>query len=177
MHISFASILTVAAFVGVASACNDKSHHHGGKHHKGGKHHHGGKPHHGVAKGKAFDHILQIWFENQVSTYSFKGVDNLYLTTKIIVSTKDFDVVSKVPGFTNLLKKGILLDNFNAITHPSEPNYVAAGGGSTFGITNDDYYNIPASIKTIYDLLENKGLTWKVRAFYLSSKQVKILDE
>lgn len=54
------------------------------------------------------------------------------------------------------------MDNFNAITHPSEPNYVAAGGGSNFGITNDDYYNIPANISTIYDLLENKGLTWKV---------------
>lgn len=134
MHISFASILTVAALVGAASASSDKGHQ---SHDE--KHHHGSKPHHSAPKGKAFDHILQIWFENQ-----------------------DFDVVSKVAGFTNLLKKGILLDNFNAITHPSEPNYVAAGGGSTFGINNDDYYNIPASIKTIYDLLENKGLTWKV---------------
>lgn len=54
------------------------------------------------------------------------------------------------------------MDNFNAITHPSEPNYVCAGGGSNFGIDNDDYYNIPANVTTIYDLLEKKGLTWKV---------------
>jgi hypothetical protein len=54
------------------------------------------------------------------------------------------------------------LDNFNAITHPSEANYVAAAGGDTFGINNDDYYNIPANISTVYDLLEKKGLTWKV---------------
>lgn len=127
MYTSFASILTVTALLGTVSACSDKSHSHA-------------KPHHGLApKGKAFDHILQIWFENQ-----------------------DFDVVAKVPGFANLVKEGILLDNFNAVTHPSEPNYVAAAGGSNFGINNDDYYNIPASIKTIYDLLENKGLTWKV---------------
>lgn len=54
------------------------------------------------------------------------------------------------------------MDNYNAITHPSEPNYVAAAGGSNFGIDNDDFYNIPANISSIYDLLEKKGLTWKV---------------
>lgn len=59
------------------------------------------------------------------------------------------------------MSQGIFLDNVNAITHPSEPNYVAAAGGDTFGITNDDYYNIPANISSIFDLLENKGLTWK----------------
>ncbi|CAO3697363.1 unnamed protein product [Rhizopus stolonifer] len=95
--------------------------------------------HEKAPKGRAFEHILQIWFENQ-----------------------DFETVAKVPGFTDLVKQGILLDNFNAITHPSEPNYVAAAGGSNFGIDNDDYYNIPANISTIYDLLENKGLTWKL---------------
>ncbi|ORE03072.1 phosphoesterase-domain-containing protein, partial [Rhizopus microsporus var. microsporus] len=103
-------------------------------------HQHGHKGHGNKApKGKVFDHFLQIWFENQ-----------------------DFEDVAKVPGFTDLAKQGILLDNFNAITHPSEPNYVCAGGGDNFGIDNDDYYNIPANVTTIYDLLENKGLTWKV---------------
>ncbi|CAO3581663.1 unnamed protein product [Absidia cylindrospora] len=95
--------------------------------------------HHHQLKGKAFDHILQVWFENQ-----------------------DFDVVNGISTWKTLAKEGILLDNFNAITHPSEPNYVAAAGGSNFGIDNDDYYNIPANISTIYDLLEKKNLTWKV---------------
>jgi hypothetical protein len=54
------------------------------------------------------------------------------------------------------------LDNFNALTHPSEPNYVAAAGGQYFGINQDYYYNIPANVSTVYDLLEKKGLTWKV---------------
>jgi acid phosphatase len=65
-------------------------------------------------------------------------------------------------SFANIAKQGILLTNFNAITHPSEPNYVAAAGGSNFGINNDDYYNIPSNISSIFDLLENKGLTWKL---------------
>lgn len=75
---------------------------------------------------------------------------------------QDFSTIAKTPGFTDLLKEGILLDNFNAITHPSEPNYVAAAGGDNFGIINDDYYNIPANVSSIFDLLEQKGLTWKV---------------
>jgi hypothetical protein len=58
MHISFASILTVAAIIGTASASND---------HKNS--HHGGKQHH-APKGKAFDHVLQIWFENQVRKFN-----------------------------------------------------------------------------------------------------------
>lgn len=34
-------------------------------------------------------------------------------------------------------------------------------GGSNFGITSDDYYNIPANVTNLFDLLEAKGLTWK----------------
>ncbi|KAL0077884.1 phosphoesterase family-domain-containing protein [Phycomyces blakesleeanus] len=90
-------------------------------------------------KGKAFDHILQIWFENQ-----------------------DFSTIEALPQFTQLKSEGILLTNFNAITHPSEPNYVAAAGGSNFGIDDDDYYNIPAEQSSIFDLLENKQLTWRL---------------
>ncbi|ORX49398.1 hypothetical protein DM01DRAFT_1363840 [Hesseltinella vesiculosa] len=116
-----------------ASVMGAPRHHH--KHHnKHHKHHNGGK----TTSGKAFDHILQIWLENQ-----------------------DSDVVAKDPNFQKLAAQGIILDNFNAITHPSEPNYVAAVGGSNFGITNDDYYNIPANVTSLFNLLDNKNLTWK----------------
>lgn len=53
------------------------------------------------------------------------------------------------------------MTNYNAVTHPSEPNYVAAVAGTNFGIVNDDYYDIPANQSSIFDLLEKKGLTWK----------------
>jgi hypothetical protein len=56
MQLTFASILTVSALIGAASARPE--------HHK----HHGHKAHH-APKGKAFDHILQVWFENQVRQY------------------------------------------------------------------------------------------------------------
>ena len=33
----------------------------------------------------------------------------------------------------------VLLNNFYALTHPSEPNYIAAVGGDFFGAGDDDF--------------------------------------
>lgn len=45
--------------------------------------------------------------------------------------------------FMSLAKQGILLDQYYALTHPSEPNYVATVGGDFWGMHDDDFYNIP----------------------------------
>ncbi|GAB5585959.1 hypothetical protein Unana1_00859 [Umbelopsis nana] len=89
-------------------------------------------------QGKVFKRFLQIWLENN-----------------------DFETAATLPVYQAIAEQGILLNNTYAITHPSEPNYVAATGGSNFGIDNDDFYNIPANVSSIFDLLENKGLKWK----------------
>ena len=59
-----------------------------------------------------------------------------------------------------MTKKGILLTNYFALTHISEPNYVAVVGGEYFGMNNDNLFNVPANVSTIVDLLESKGITW-----------------
>lgn len=62
------------------------------------------------------------------------------------------------------------------MTHPSEPNYVAAVGGDFWGVGDDNLYHIPPkrviflffypspdrprSISTIVDLLEEKSISW-----------------
>jgi len=92
----------------------------------------------GTPAGKVFKYFMQIWLENQ-----------------------DYETCVVLPQYQSVAADGILLTNYNAITHPSEPNYVAASAGTNFGITNDDYYDIPADEKTIFDLLEAKGLKWK----------------
>ncbi|KAI8083057.1 phosphoesterase family-domain-containing protein [Halteromyces radiatus] len=135
MRITLSSFLTLSSFTISIIASPSVEYQHHCHHHHHYHHYH----HHQRVKGKVFDHFLQVWFENQ-----------------------DFELVSELPAWKTLAKEGILLDSYSALTHPSEPNYVAAAGGSTFGITNDDYYNIPKNISTIYDLLEKKGLTWKV---------------
>ena len=56
--------------------------------------------------------------------------------------------------------QGVTLTNYLAIRHPSQPNYVAAVGGSTHGFTDDTFQRIDSSAKTIVDLLETKGVSW-----------------
>jgi phosphatidylinositol-3-phosphatase len=42
-----------------------------------------------------------------------------------------------VPFINSLAKRGALFTNSHAITHPSQPNYVALFSGSTHGVVND----------------------------------------
>ena len=50
--------------------------------------------------------------------------------------------------------------NYFAVTHPSEPNYVASVGGEYFGMDNDDLNRVPQNVSSIVDLLEDKGISW-----------------
>jgi len=43
-----------------------------------------------------------------------------------------------------LAKQGVTMNNYYAVTHPSEPNYVAAVGGDYFGMADDAFYAIPS---------------------------------
>ncbi|KAL1619944.1 hypothetical protein SLS56_009911 [Neofusicoccum ribis] len=63
------------------------------------------------AKGKAFDRIAIIWLENT-----------------------DYDKAVGDPNLAWLASKGVTLDNYHAVTHPSQPNYLAAIGGDYFGM-------------------------------------------
>ncbi|MBR8836636.1 MAG: phosphoesterase [Stigonema ocellatum SAG 48.90 = DSM 106950] len=85
------------------------------------------------------------------------------------------------PNINQLAKTYGLAANFYGEVHPSEANYVAMLGGSTFGIHDDDafycqpgssekfcsnsklkdYANHTISSKSLLDQLEKKGLTWK----------------
>jgi acid phosphatase len=44
---------------------------------------------------------------------------------------------SSAPYINSLASSGALLTNSFAVSHPSEPNYMALFGGSTFGLTSD----------------------------------------
>lgn len=62
-------------------------------------------------KGKAFDRFITIWLENT-----------------------DYDKAAEDPNLAWLATKGVTLTNYYGVTHPSEPNYVAAVGGDNFGM-------------------------------------------
>jgi len=44
---------------------------------------------------------------------------------------------SQAPYINTLASQGALFTNSYAVTHPSQPNYLALFSGSTHGITND----------------------------------------
>ncbi|PYH91993.1 phosphoesterase-domain-containing protein [Aspergillus ellipticus CBS 707.79] len=87
--------------------------------------------------GLSFDRFVNIWLENT-----------------------DFDVAAANTHLAELAKKGLLLSNFWAVTHPSEPNYCASAGGDTFGMDNDDFHQLPSNISTIADLFDTKKIAW-----------------
>ncbi|KAF8228080.1 hypothetical protein L208DRAFT_1404505 [Tricholoma matsutake] len=93
------------------------------------------KPH--TKPGKVFNRIIQIWLENT-----------------------DFETAYNNPVFASLAKEGILLDQYYAMTHPSEPNYAAVVGGDFFGMADDNLYAIPSNISTVVDLLDAKKISW-----------------
>ncbi|KAI1112265.1 phosphoesterase family-domain-containing protein [Nemania sp. NC0429] len=90
-------------------------------------------------KGRTFDRFVQIFLENQ-----------------------DFSIAAGDPNLAYLAKKGILLNNYYAITHPSQPNYVAAGGADTHGIGDDSFRRIGPDTETIVDLLEAAQVSWGI---------------
>jgi len=85
------------------------------------------------------DKMFQIWYENAIWS----------------------DVLAD-PVFYGLSKQGQYLANFFAITHPSQPNYLAAVAGDTEGITGDGPILVDGI--ELVDLLEAKGISWKIYA-------------
>jgi len=69
---------------------------------------------------------------------------------------------SQAPYLNGLIRRFGLATNFDAVSHPSEPNYFALFAGSTFGVRDDGTYNLSA--KNVADQLEAHGRTWHVYA-------------
>jgi phosphatidylinositol-3-phosphatase len=67
------------------------------------------------------------------------------------------------PTFNALARRYASIDHYNAVTHPSLPNYLALVSGSTQGIT-DDCTDCTAPGRSLADTLESAGKTWKTYA-------------
>ncbi|KAL5604952.1 hypothetical protein FOVSG1_005099 [Fusarium oxysporum f. sp. vasinfectum] len=87
--------------------------------------------------GVGFNRMFQIWLENV-----------------------NFETAAVNKDMRWLAEQGVLLENYYAVTHPSQPNYVAAVGGDTFGLQNDRYHRIPANVSTVIELLDTKQISW-----------------
>ena len=90
----------------------------------------------------AFGHVYLIVFEN----HGFDAVVN----------------GSQMPYLKGLIKRGALATAYAAITHPSQPNYIALFSGDLHAITDDGNHNIDAP--NLADQLDAHGRTWAVTA-------------
>jgi hypothetical protein len=90
----------------------------------------------------AYSHVVWIWMEN-------KGYGSV--------------IGSSAAPYENAIATTCgLADNYATITHPSLPNYIAATGGSTFGITDDKGPSVhPVASESIFSQVAAAGLTWK----------------
>ena len=73
------------------------------------------------------------------------------------------DIYGPAPYMTQLADQYAFSQHWESITNPSQPNYIAILGGSTFGVGGDGNHpnlNHP----TIVDVIENSGHTWKAFA-------------
>jgi len=73
------------------------------------------------------------------------------------------EVYGPATFMTQLADQFAFSTGWTSITNPSQPNYIALIGGSTFGVQGDGNHpnlNHP----TIVDILENTGKTWKAFA-------------
>jgi hypothetical protein len=89
--------------------------------------------------GKHFDRMITVIFEN--TNYS--------------------EAIGK-PFFNYLADQGALFSNFLAVARPSQPNYIALTSGSLNDV--EDNKIVDLNVSNIVDLLEAKGITWKVYA-------------
>ncbi|KAL0094913.1 secreted acid phosphatase [Phycomyces blakesleeanus] len=79
----------------------------------------------------------------------------------IVLENTDFETAAADSYYASLAEKhnGVLLTNYLAITHPSQPNYIAMITGSVEGVYRDTMANLDR--RSLVDLMEAKGISWK----------------
>jgi hypothetical protein len=80
----------------------------------------------------------------------------------VVLENTNYSEAVKQPFLKSLMQKGATLTNLRAITHPSQPNYVAMVAGSTIGVRGNEKVNL--NTRHIGDLLEEAKLDWRVYA-------------
>lgn len=94
------------------------------------------------ASGARYSHVVWIWMENK--PYG-----------SVIGS-------SSAPYENSVARQCGLASNYFGVTHPSLPNYLAATGGSTFGVVDDSGPSAhPIAAPSLFSQSTAAGLTWR----------------
>ncbi len=81
----------------------------------------------------------------------------------VIMENHSYDQTRALPSTASLIVAGASFADSRAITHPSQPNYIALWSGSTQGVTSDACPppGSPYSTENLGHACEAAGLTWK----------------
>jgi phosphatidylinositol-3-phosphatase len=96
------------------------------------------------------------------SSSAVPGFSHVYL---IVLENREYSQVigsADAPYLNSLAQKYGLATAYNAVTHPSQPNYVALVAGSPLGVTDDANHEV--SGPNLFDQIEAAGKTWSVFA-------------
>jgi phosphatidylinositol-3-phosphatase len=77
----------------------------------------------------------------------------------IIMENKSYDEALRGTYTASLASQYAIATNYHAVSHPSEPNYLALTSGSTWGATDDSYRALPPG--GIGQQLTDAGLSWR----------------
>jgi phospholipase C len=134
--------------------------------------------------GSSFDKRQPASANSSVSASKEQAIPKYEHIFVILEENKAYDQIigsPNAPNINQLAKTYGLASNYYGVVHPSEANYIAMLGGSTFGIHDDDAYycqagridefcshsnrpdyaNHTISSKSLMDQLQAKNLTWK----------------
>ena len=81
----------------------------------------------------------------------------------VIMENKTYDQVRGLPYTARLIAGSSSFSNSHAITHPSQPNYLALWAGSTFQVGDDHCppHGSPYASENLGHACEAAGLTWR----------------
>jgi hypothetical protein len=95
-------------------------------------------------------------------TVGLPDFQHIYL---IVMENREYGSIigdPDAPYLNSLAAQYGLATNYNAITHPSQPNYLALFSGSTQGVTDDAVHTLSAT--NLADQLDAHGRSWSVFA-------------
>jgi len=107
-----------------------------------------------VLLGLAFAVPRIVHAQNADPTFS-----HIYIIMEENTNYEDIIGNPDAPYINQLAQQYSFAANYYGVTHPSEPNYVAATAGDFFGLHADDQSK-RFDAQNIVDQLESKGLTW-----------------
>ena len=89
------------------------------------------------------------------------GMAEVTRVMMVVLENEDAEAALLQPMMASLAARGALLRNYFAITHNSQPNYIALVAGNTFAVQNDP---ITLDVPHLGDLLDARGMSWKTYA-------------